>query len=272
MSKPLRVISEWPFLMKCARVTSSMPGKPLDSGSRGGNAVIFATTHWSVVLKAGEGQGDEDARALEALCGAYWYPLYAFIRRLGHSPQDSQDLTQSFFAYLLEKRLLTKADPESGRFRSFLLGSLKRFMANEWRRQSAQKRGAAQTISFDAQSAEERYVVEPMDESNPQSLYEQAWAVAVLDQAFSLLKSEYSATGKQALFSELAPCLQGSREALGYAELGTRLDMSEGAVKVAVHRLRQRYREVLRASVAHTVADPLEIDGELRHLVAVLAP
>jgi len=236
-----------------------------------GRAAIFATTHWSVVLKAGDAPGDESARALDALCRGYWYPLYAYIRRLGRSPHDAQDLTQSFFAYLLEKRLLTKADPESGRFRSFLLGSLKNFMANEWRRQSAEKRGANQTISFDAQDAEERYAVEPVDESNPQSLYEQAWAVAVLDQAMSLLEAEYSIAGKQTLFEKLAPCLQGDRTTSTYVEIGAQLSMTEGAVKVAVHRLRQRYRELLRASVANTVADPLEVDGELRHLMSVLS-
>lgn len=245
-----------------------MAGHLFDSGAHG---AVFATTHWSVVLKAGDDPGDDTARALEALCHAYWYPLYAYIRRLGHSPHDAQDLTQSFFAYLMEKRLLAKADPESGRFRSFLLGSLKNFMANEWRRQSAHKRGAGQTISFDAQDAEERYVIEPLDESNPQSLYEQAWAVAVLEQAATLLEAEYSGAGKQVLFNLLAPCLQGDRQASTYAQTGAQLAMSEGAVKVAVHRLRQRYRELLRASVANTVADPLEVDGELRHLMEVLS-
>ncbi|MBI1841083.1 MAG: sigma-70 family RNA polymerase sigma factor [Verrucomicrobia bacterium] len=231
---------------------------------------MFATTHWSVVFRAGDSQGDEHVKALDALCRGYWYPLYAYVRRLGHSPHDAQDFTQAFFAYLLSKRLLTKATPESGRFRSFLLGSLKNFMANEWRRQSAQKRDDRRTISFDAQDAEQRYAIEPMDEANPQLLYEQAWAVAVLEQSLSLLEAEYAASGKQPLFDHLAPCLQGDRQARPYAEIGARLAMSEGAVKVAAHRLRQRYRELLRASVANTVADPLEIDGELRHLMNVL--
>ena len=248
-----------------------MAGNPFDSGARGGPAAVFATTHWSVVMKAGDARGDEHARALDALCRAYWYPLYAYIRRLGHAPHDAQDLTQSFFAYLLEKQLLTRANPDSGRFRSFLLGSLKNFMANEWRRQSAEKRGASQTISFDAQDAEERYAVEPVDENNPQSLYEQAWAVAVMDQAMSLLEAEYAIAGKQTLFEQIAPCLQGDRTPSTYAKIGAPLAMTEGAVKVAVHRLRQRYRELLRASVANTVADPLEVDGELRHLMSVLS-
>lgn len=248
-----------------------MAGNPFDSGARGGQAAVFATTHWSVVLKAGDTPGDGHTRALDALCQAYWYPLYAYVRRLGQSPHNAQDLTQSFFAYLLENRLLAKANPDLGRFRSFLLGSLKNFMANEWRRQSAQKRDAAQTISFDAQDAEERYAIEPVEEATPQSLYEQAWAVAVLDQAMTLLETEYATAGKQTLFEHLAACLQGDRQDSTYAELGAKLAMSEGAVKVAVHRLRQRYRELLRASVANTVADPLEVDGELRHLMDVLS-
>jgi RNA polymerase sigma factor (sigma-70 family) len=232
---------------------------------------VFVTTHWSVVMQAGHKSGDAGDSALEILCRNYWYPLYAYIRRLGHSAHDSQDLTQSFFAYLLEKDLLTKADPGSGRFRSFLLGSLKNFMANEWRRQHAQKRGAGQTISFDAHDAEQRYAVEPVEESNPQSLYEQAWAVAVLEQAAVLLEAEYAGAGKQALFDRLAPYLQGERAEVTYAELGAPLNLSEGAIKVAVHRLRQRYRELLRSAVAHTVADPLEVDLELRYLMGALS-
>lgn len=248
-----------------------MASEPLDSRADHAPIAVFATTHWSVVLKAGELPGDESARALDSLCRGYWYPLYAYIRRLGHSPHDAQDLTQSYFAYLLEKRLLTKADPESGRFRSFLLGSLKHFMANEWRKQHAQKRDASQTISFDATDAETRYAIEPIDESNPQRIFEQAWAVAVLDQAMSLLEAEYIASRKEALFTQLIPCLQGDRLDSTYAEIGNRLGLSEGAVKVAVHRLRQRYRELLRACVANTVADPLDVDGELQHLMTVLS-
>lgn len=248
-----------------------MPGNPLNSDAGNGQRAIFATTHWSVVLKAGEVPGDASSRALDVLCRAYWYPLYAYIRRLGHAPHDAQDLTQSYFAYLLEKRLLSKADRDNGRFRSFLLGSLKNFMANEWRKRCAQKRDDSRTVSFDATNAEKRYTVEPVDESNPQRLYEQAWAVAVLDQAMTLLEAEYKQAGRQDLLARLIPCLQGDRLEATYSEIGTRLGMSEGAVKVAVHRLRQRYRELLRACVADTVSDPLEVDGELQHLMSVLA-
>lgn len=248
-----------------------MPGNPLNSDAGDAQRAVFATTHWSVVLRAGEVPGDDSSRALDVLCRAYWYPLYAYIRRLGHAPHDAQDLTQSFFAYLLEKRLLSKADPESGRFRSFLLGSLNNFMANEWRKQNAQKRNVGQTISFDAADAEERYAIEPVDQRNPQTLFEQAWAIAVLDQAMSLLDSEYAAAGKQTLFNRLLPCLQGDRLEQTYAQLGAELRLSEGAIKVAVHRLRQRYRELLRAAVANTVSDPLEVDRELQHLMSVLS-
>ena len=249
-----------------------MPGPQTKTGAIGAGSPAFATTRWSVVLRAGQtADGDESAQALETLCRSCWYPLYAYIRRLGHPPHDAQDLTQSFFAYLLEKRLLAKADRESGRFRSFLLGSLKNFMANEWRRQSAQKRSAGQTISIDAQDAEARYAVEPATVENPQTVYEQTWAIALLDQAVELLEAEYAKAGKQPMFDLLAPGLQGETMTSTYAELGAQLGMSEGAVKVAMHRLRQRYRELLRAVVAHTVAEPLEVDGELRHLLRVLS-
>jgi RNA polymerase sigma factor (sigma-70 family) len=233
-------------------------------------AAVFATTHWSVVLDAAQETGESTNGALEVLCRAYWYPIYAYVRRLGHSPHDAQDLTQSFFAYVLEKRLIARAQPEAGRFRSFLLGSLRNFLANEWRRQTAQKRGGGQVIPIDARSAEERYAVEPMDKSNPQALYDEAWAAAVLDEAISLLEAEYHRTGKGTLFAELLPTLQGS-ERSGYAETAARLGLTEGAVKAAAHRLRTRYRELLRATVAHTVAEPAEVDEELRHLMHVLS-
>jgi RNA polymerase sigma factor (sigma-70 family) len=233
-------------------------------------AAIFATTHWSVVLQAGHEAGAATQRALEELCRAYWYPIYVYVRRLGHSPHDAQDITQSFFQYLLEKKLIAKAQPDCGRFRSFLLGSLKNFMANEWRRHTAQKRGGGQVLTIDTSTAEERYSIEPLDESNPQTLYEKAWATAVLDHSIGLLETEYVQGRKQTLFAALLPALQGDNQ-VPYAELGARLGLSEGAIKVAVHRLRQRYREMLRAAVANTVADPLEIEGELRHLMQVLS-
>jgi len=245
---------------------TSFPGV---SASLGGSS--FATTHWSVVRKAGTSSGDDAAGALETLCRAYWYPLYAYVRRRGHSPEDAQDVTQSFFAYLLEKGLIGHAQPDAGRFRSFLLGSLKNFMANDFRRQRAQKRGGhASVISFDAQTAEQRYSLEPVELQNPQTLFQQAWAVEVLDQAFVGLESEYQSGGKSELFQALHRFLQGDRSTQTYAEIGASLGLSEGAVKVAVHRMRQRYRELLRAAVANTVSDPIEVDDELRHLMQAL--
>lgn len=232
----------------------------------------FATTHWSVVRKAGTSIGDDAAGALETLCRAYWYPLYAYIRRLGHSPEDAQDVTQSFFAYLLEKGLIGQAQPEAGRFRSFLLGSLKNFMANGFRRERAQKRGGgASIVSFDAHTAEQRYLLEPVESKNPQTLFQQAWAVAVLDQALLGLESEYQDGGKGGLFQALNRFLQGDRGSETYGQIGAGLGLSECAVKTAVHRMRQRYRELLRAAVANTVSDPIEVDDELRNLMEALA-
>ena len=156
-----------------AKMQGAMASPKPHSHAADTGATMFATTHWSVVLRAGHEAGGSGAAALETLCRSYWYPLYAYLRRCGHGPHDAQDLTQSFFAYLLEQGLLTKADPEAGRFRSFLLGSLKKFTANDWRKQSAQKRRPEQIISLDAQDAEERYAIEPVEERNPQTLFEQ---------------------------------------------------------------------------------------------------
>ncbi len=246
-------------------------GLNTNESETGGRPTAFATTHWSVVLKAGDGQSSDSAKALESLCRDYWYPLYAYIRRLGRSPHDAQDLTQSFFGYLLEKGLLSKAVPQGGHFRSFLLGCLNNFMANEWRRQHSAKRGGGQPlIPLDAQTAEGRYAREPVDAADPQALYEQAWAVAVIDQSIARLEAEYATAGKAAIFDKLCVFLQGERGARTYVEIGAGLGMSEGAVKVAVYRLRQRYRELLRAAVANTVAEPMEVDAELRHLLRVL--
>jgi RNA polymerase sigma-70 factor (ECF subfamily) len=225
-----------------------------------------------MILRAGDTlPSDESDRALETLCRAYWYPLYAYIRRLGHLPPDAQDLTQAFFAYLLEKHLVAKADPEIGHFRSFLLVALKGFMANEWRRERAQKRGGGvETLSFDAQTAENRYALEPIEVRDPAKLYEQAWAVDVLNEAVARLEAEFVSLGKEALFEELHVYLQGDRGLCTYAEVGAKFGMNEGAVKVAVLRMRRRCRELLRSVVADTVADPLAVDEDLRRLQTVL--
>ena len=232
----------------------------------------FVTTRWSVIVRAGETDpGDEGRLALESLCSTYWYPLYAYVRRLGHSPEDSQDVVQSFFVYLLERRLVAKADPDHGHFRSFLLGALKNFMANQWRHECAAKRGGGQEmLSFDAETAEGRYLSEPVEVVDPRLLYEQAWAMAVLAEAVARLEKEFIESGKGEVFAALACYLQGDRGNETYAEVGVRLSMSEGAVKVAVMRLRRRCRELLRSAVADTVSNPLDVDEDLRRLQSVL--
>ena len=246
-----------------------MPGTD-ETGIRA--AGQFATTRWSLVLRAGDADGESSSRALETLCGAYWYPLYAYIRRLGQSPEDAQDLTQSFFSYLLERKLVARADPEQGHFRSYLLGALNHYRANQWRREHAAKRGGGREIvSFDAEAAEGRYLAEPVEVRDPGILFEHAWAIAVLDEALSRLEKEYAGSGRRELFDALAAFLQGDRGPETYAQVGARLGMTEGAVKVAVLRMRRRCRDMLRSVVADTVADPLAVDEDLKRLQAVLA-
>jgi RNA polymerase sigma-70 factor (ECF subfamily) len=232
----------------------------------------FATTHWSVVLLAGQVDSPHGAEALEKLCRTYWYPLYVYVRRQGNSPEDAQDLTQNFFSRLLEKNYFAKADPDRGKFRTFLLGSLKNFLVNEWKRAGRLKRGGELTfLSFDANEAEERYAGEQIDESNPANAYERQWAVALIEQVFSILRGDYAAGDKAQLFEALKVFVWGDTSSASYVEIGRQLNLTEGTVKVAVHRLRQRFRELLRAEVAHTVARPEDIDGELRHLIAVVS-
>lgn len=232
----------------------------------------FATTHWSVVLTAGQAESQRSVEALEQLCRAYWYPLYAFVRRLGHAPHDAQDSTQGFFAHLLETNLVGKVQRDKGKFRSFLLASLKNFIASERDRTLAQKRGGDRVIlSLDEQAAEQRFADEPKQELNPERLYERTWAVAVLEQALDLLEQDYAASGKRQIFDQLRVFLLGEKISLTYAEVAESLGTSEGAVKMMVQRLRQRYRECLRAVVGNTVATASEIDEELRHLVRILA-
>jgi RNA polymerase sigma-70 factor (ECF subfamily) len=208
--------------------------------------------------------------ALEQLCRAYWYPLYAFVRRRGHDAEEAKDLTQGFFASLLALGLAGRA-PEQGRFRSFLLAALGHYLANEWRRGQRQKRGGGQTvIALDALPAEERCRLEPPAPENPEQLYERRWAWTVMDQARQRLAAEHARAGKAELFGLLEPFLTGGRAAPARAALAARLGISAGAVDVAVHRLRRRYGELLRERIADTVADPAEVDAEIRHLRAAL--
>src|SRR5436190_3040522 len=216
----------------------------------------FTATHWSVVLSA-QGSSTPAAEALEKLCRTYWHPLYVYVRRQGHSPHDAQDLTQEFFARLIEKNYLGDVDREKGRFRSFLLASLKHFLANEWDKAKAVKRGGDQSfVSLNSESAETRYSLEPADTLSADKIFERRWALTLLEQVLARLREEYSDTGKTALFDRLKDCLTGDRSSLPYAELGSKAGMSEGAVKVAVHRLRRRYRDLLREEIANTVGGP----------------
>ena len=231
----------------------------------------FTTTHWSVVLLAGQADSPHATDALEKLCRTYWYPLYVYVRRQGNSPEDAQDLTQNFFSRLLEKNYFAKADPDRGKFRTFLLRSMKNFLVNEWKRAGRVKRGGDLTfLSIDANVAEDRYGAEPANQSNPDAAYEQRWAVTLIEQVLTALRQEFNAADKARLFEELKGFIWGDKSTASYAEIAGHLNLTEGTVKVAVHRLRQRFRQLLRAEVAHTVARPEDVDGELRHLIAVV--
>ena len=236
-------------------------------------AAQFTPTHWSVVLAAAGQIDSTRARdALERLCRNYWLPIYAFVRRQGHNPHDAQDLTQEFFARLLEKNYLAAADRDKGRFRSFLLASVKHFLANEWAKARAQKRGGRHTlISIDAALAESSFGSEPADLLTAEKIVERRWALALLEQVLRRLREEYTRDGKEKQFEQLKATLTEASRSLPYAEIAARLATSEGAVKVAVPRLRQRYRELLRAEIADTVAHAGEIDDEIRNLFAALA-
>jgi DNA-directed RNA polymerase specialized sigma24 family protein len=232
---------------------------------------IFATTHWSVVLAAGEGGSVAAESALETLCRAYWYPIYVYVRRKGHKPEPAQDLTQEFFAQLISKDHLKLADRNKGKFRTFLLAMLDHFLAREWSRAHRQKRGGQFSfISFDKKLPEERYRLEPQDNETPAKHFDRQWAMTVLEKTMTALEGECTLGGKVALFREVRPFLTSGREAGAYTELSKRLDLSEGAVRVAIHRLRQRYGELLRAEIAQTVERPADIEEEIRYLLGVL--
>lgn len=232
---------------------------------------VFATTHWSAVLMARLNDTTRAQEAMSRLCSMYWYPLYAYVRRRGHSPADAQDLTQEFFARLLDKQKLAEITREKGKFRSFLLTALKHFLADEWRKARRQKRGGGHVVSLDAQTAETRYALEPVDAQTPGRVFEQNWAVTVLDTVFDQLRREYESSGKGELFAELKFSLTGDRATIPYAELSARLRIPANTVKTCVYRLRQRYRELLRLEVANTVATPDEVEEELRSLFRALA-
>ena len=236
---------------------------------RGSNA-WFATTHWSVVLSAQDPHCPRWREALECLCRTYWYPLYSYARRAGHSPPDAEDLTQGFFARLLEKDYLKAAARDKGRFRTFLLVALKGYLANEWDRQHAQKRGGfAPVVPIDQALAESRFASEPAHNLSPDLLFDRQWAVTLLERTMTQLQHEYVASGRAQLFEYLRSCLAKDESALPYAEIAGRLKLTEAAVKMAVHRLRLRYREILQHEIAQTVSAPEEIEEEIRHLFSV---
>jgi RNA polymerase sigma factor (sigma-70 family) len=233
---------------------------------------MFPETQWTVVLAAGGTPSPESAAALERLCSSYWYPLYAYVRRRGHSPPDAQDFTQEFFARLLEHNWVAPADRHKGRFRSFLLIAMKRFLAKEWDKVKTLKRGGqVRFVPFQLDTAETRYTREPADTCTPEQVFEKQWALALLESVLNRLREDYVRDGKNTLFHTLEPCLIGNRETQPYAVLAAEVGMTEGAVKMAVCRLRERYRERLKEEIGHTVASPAEVDEELRHLFRVLA-
>ena len=231
----------------------------------------FNTTHWTMVLAAGKRDTPQAQAALAALCEIYWFPLFAFLRRQGCTADDAEDLTQAFFARVLDKNDLSEVDPNLGKFRSFLLASLRHFVANERDRARTKKRGGGHcTLSLDFIRAERRYSTEPMNDLTPERLFERQWALELLEIVMHRLQAELVLAGKEVWFEALKPLLQADSDAPPYAQVAEQLGTSESAVKVAVHRLRRRYRELLREEVGRTVANPADIDAELRDLIAAL--
>jgi RNA polymerase sigma factor (sigma-70 family) len=232
---------------------------------------VFATTHWTVVLAAGRRSTPQADRALEELCRTYWYPLYAYARRRGHGPEDAQDLTQEFFARLLAKHWIESADREKGRFRTFLLTAMSRFLANEWHRAGAQKRGGHPAqLPLDAGTAESRYEADTALTLSPDRLYDRQWAMTLLDRALNRLRAEQERAGKAREFAVLSPFLTAERGAIPYDQAATQLGVNEATARQAVHRVRKRFREVFREEITQTVAAPGDVEEEIRHLLAAL--
>jgi len=233
---------------------------------------VFVTTHWSVVLAAGEEGSSNADEALEKLCRTYWYPLYAYVRRRGTAHHDAEELTQEFFARLLEKRYLSAVDRRKGKFRSYLLAAFENFLLNQRRDAHAQKRGGHCTfISMNDESAEQEYLRSAPADMSAEKLFEHQWALMLLAQVVGRLREEWALDGKEAMFEELKVFLTGEKRTVGYAELAARLNATEGALKMKVSRMRERYGELLRAEIANTVSDPAEIEDELRALFAALS-
>ena len=237
--------------------------------ARGGR---FQTTRWSVVLAAGRGGSKRSAEALASLCEAYWYPVYAFIRRQGYGADEAKDLTQGFFARVLEKNYFHDADPARGRFRAFLSAAIRHFLSNERDRARALKRGGSQPpISLEIETAEGHYQLEAHDELTPEKLFDHQWAMVLLDRVLARVGETHTAAGKTKVFDHLKGFLTGDSEGVAYGAVGRTLGMSEGAVKVAVHRLRRQFRDVLIEEIAGTVSDPADIDAEIQHLLKAVS-
>jgi len=232
----------------------------------------FSTTHWSVVLTAGDSRAPESRQALAALYRKYWRPLYVYARRRGRATEEAQDLTQEFFTTLIEKNYLGQADPNRGRFRCFVLTAFKHFLANEWDKARAKKRGGWQTLlMLDFPGAENGADLEPSHSISPDKLYEQQWALSLLDEVLSRLRAEYARAGKEDQFEVLKVFFTGAKGSISYKEAAAKLGMSTGATKVAAHRLRRKYRQALREEIAQTVDHQADIDEELRHLFSSLS-
>jgi RNA polymerase sigma factor (sigma-70 family) len=240
--------------------------------SSGAQPRAFPPTRWSLVFAARQHRSPASAEALETVCRAYWYPLYAYVRRCGHSPHDAQDITQEFFRQLLEKRWLDQADREKGRLRTFLITVLKHFMAREWRRQSAQKRGGGkETIPMDTEFAESRYAANPGSSTEPDAVFDRQWALTLLELAMERLHCEFIAAHRADDFAVLKDFLAVSHGAIDYRSAAARLNISEGNARVSVHRLRKRFRELYREEISQTLPADADLESELRHLANALA-
>jgi RNA polymerase sigma factor (sigma-70 family) len=243
----------------------------MNAEGRPGSA-IFATTHWSVVLAAGDQQSPEATAALERLCQTYWYPLYAYVRRRGYSEHDAEDLTQAFLAHLLERHSFQRVSPAKGKFRSFLLASLSYFLGDQFDRAAAQKRGGGRSmIYFQGHAAEDRFQFEPVDGCSPDKLFERRWALTLLDQVLARLKEEYDSSGKAIQFERLSAYLISNSGSGSYTEAARELNQNENWVKKNVQRMRERYYVLFREEIANTVESPADVDEELRYLCEVLA-
>ena len=251
-------------------VNMSQPREPSEELSSSSSR--FYTTQWSLVLTAQDKSSPASAEAMELLCRTYWYPLYAYVRRQGHNSHDAQDLTQEFFSRLLEKGYLRAAESEKGRFRTFLLVALQRFLANEWDRARALKRGGGRYhVPLDAAEAESRYQTEPADLLTPERIFERRWAVTVLEQTLVRLRAEYERLQRLPEFERLKEFLTAERGTIPYGEVAAALGVSVGAARAAVHRLRKRFRELFREQIAQTVSNPDDLEDELRYVVAALS-